>query len=117
MPKGRGEGLGLPEFLKRRALLPRVVDALDEAFQNRAAAGSLKKANPKAHRPVEVVFKLKQTDTAGPALGPSEHSPASDTRGAKPPKAVYVKKTRKELYEHKLELKPFNWFDQKKAKA
>ena len=35
----------------------------------------------------------------------------------KPPKAVYVKKNRQELYDHKLELKPFNWYDQRGAKA
>ena len=47
----------------------------------------------------------------------SEYSYVSETKVAKPPKAVYVKKNRKELYDHKLELKPMNWFDQKKARA
>ena len=79
--------------------------------------GSKKKADPKAKRPVEAVFKLKQTGEplAGPGIGPD--SPTSEAKAAKPPKAVYVKKTRDELYNHKLELKPFNWYDQKQAKA
>ena len=109
IPKGRGEGLGLPDFLKKRAAMPRVVDPMQEAFDCRLAAGSLKKPNPTAPRPVEEVFKLKQTGK-GPM---SEYSYASETKLTKPPKAVYVKKNRKELYDHKLELKPVGWYDQK----
>lgn len=40
----------------------------------------------------------------------SEISAASVKAAARPPKAVYNKKSRKELYDHKLELKPFNWY-------
>ena len=59
VPKGSGAGLGLPEFLQKRALMPKVEDPMADAFAMRLAAGSLKKADPKAPRPVEVVFKLK----------------------------------------------------------
>lgn len=113
VPKGRGEGLGLPEFLKKRAALPPVADPMNDAFALRMAAGSIRKADPHAPRPVEEVFKLKKV---GKGLE-SEVSEASRRMPPRPPKAVYVKKTRKELYDHKIELKPFNWFDQKKAKA
>ena len=113
IPKGRGSGLGLPEFLKKRALLPKVVDPMDEAFQSRAATGDPKKPNPNVPKPVETFFKLKQRGK-GPLDTESE---ASVVYARKPPKAVYVKKNRKELYDHKLELKPLNWYDQKGAKA
>jgi len=63
--------------------------------------------------PEEKPFKLRQVgrDIAGKA--PEE---PSEKIIKKPPKAVYVKRDRKELYEHKLEMKPFNWFDQKGAR-
>ena len=93
--------------------MPPVVDPMSDAFALRMAAGSIRKADPHAPRPVEEVFKLKKV---GKGLE-SEASEASMRMPPRPPKAVYVKKTRKELYDHKLELKPFNWFDQKKAKA
>ena len=97
----------MPDFLKKRALLPKVVDPMADAFASRLAAGSLKKGNPKAPKPVETFFKLKQT-----GKGPLDtESVASISVAAKPPRAVYVKKNRKELYDHKLELKPLNWFD------
>jgi len=113
VPKGRGEGLGLPEFLKKRAAMPRVVDPMGDAFAIRQNAGSIKKADPHAPRPVEHAFNLKKV---GKGLDDDE-SAVSQVEAARPPKAVYVKKSRKELYDHKLELKPFNWFDQKKAQA
>ena len=108
IPKGRGEGLGLPDFLKKRAMMPKVVDPMEEAFNSRAAAGSLRKPNPKAPKPIETFFKLKQVGK-GPMDTESENS--VPVAAKKPPKAVYVKKNRQELYDHKLELKPFNWYD------
>ena len=61
-----------------------------DAFASRQAAGSLKKANPKAPKPVETYFKLKQV-----GKGPHDtESVASVSVAAKPPKAVYVKKNR-----------------------
>jgi hypothetical protein len=32
IPVIKGPGLGLPEFLKKRAAMPKVVDPLDDAF-------------------------------------------------------------------------------------
>jgi hypothetical protein len=113
VPKGRGEGLGLPEFLKKRAAMPPVLDPMGDAFATRMAAGSIKKADPHAPRPVEHAFNLTKV---GKGLDDHE-SAASRVEAPRPPKAVYVKKSRKELYDHKLELKPFNWFDQQKAQA
>ena len=52
----------------------------------------------------------------GPLDDDSEASSVKQL-AAKPPKAVYVKKNRQELYDHKLELKPFNWYDKKTAQA
>ena len=113
IPVIKGPGLGLPEFLKKRAALPKVEDAMADAFAMRQAAGSLKKPNPKAPRPVEEFFKLKKMNK-GPLDAASE---ASSVAAARPPKAVYVKKNRQELYDHKIELKPFNWYDKKTAQA
>ena len=45
----------------------------------------------------------------GPLDTESEQSVKMEAK--RPPKAVYVKKTREELYDHKIELKPFNWYD------
>ena len=93
--------------------MPPVLDPMNDAFATRAAAGSIKKADPHAPRPVEHAFNLKKV-----GKGFDDHESAvSQVEAARPPKAVYVKKSRKELYDHKLELKPLNWFDQKKAQA
>lgn len=96
--------------------MPKVVDPLADGFKARLEAGSLVKANPKAKKPVEPeTFKLRQVGK-GPLSEPSEVSVVVQA-AQKPPKAVYVKKNRQELYNHKLELKPFNWFNKKTANA
>ena len=90
--------------------MPKVIDPLADGTKARLEAGSYLRANPKVPKPVEPeTFKLKQRGK-GPM---SEASEVSVVAAPRPPKAVYVKKNRNELYNHKLELKPFNWFDQK----
>lgn len=46
IPVIKGPGLGLPDFLKKRAAMPKVVDPMADAFKLRADAGDIKKANP-----------------------------------------------------------------------
>ena len=73
-----------------------------DAFAQRIKAGDVKKADPKANKTVEdVVFKLKQKD---------QETTEEVAKAVKPPKAVYVKRNRDELYKHTLNQKPFNWF-------
>jgi len=117
VPKGRGEGLGLPQFLKDRRQQQPIVDPMNDAFGLRLAAGSKKKGNPQATQPIVEVFKLKQAG-AGPPIESLQAEPSAQPElpVGKPPKAIYVKKDRKQLYGHKLEMKPFNWYDQKTAK-
>ena len=93
--------------------MPKIVDPMNDAFEMRKLAGDVKKANPKANVPVETVFRLQQRGNDIRGQAPSEPSEASYM---KPPKAVYVKRNRKELYDHKLELRPFNWDNKKDAK-
>ena len=102
IPQIKGPGLGLPDFLKKRAAMPKEVDPMADAFAQRTKAGDIKKADPKAKKPVEEVFKLKQTA--------ADSSPQRAPKAVKPPKAVYVKRNRDELYQHTLNQKPFNWF-------
>ena len=113
IPQIKGDGLGLPDFLKKRAAMPKVIDPMADAFALRQKTGNVMKANPNVNVPVEPIFRLQ---LRGPDIRGQTHSEPSEKAASRPPKAVYVKKNRKELYEHKLELKPFTWFDQKGAK-
>ena len=106
--------MNLPDFLKKRALQPKVIDPMEKALQLRAETGNLKRPNPLVKPQIEEVFKLKQTGTDVDGQEVNYHD--APHKLGKPPKAVYVKRNRQELYEHKLVQKPFNWFDQKTAK-
>jgi hypothetical protein len=73
--------------------MPKVEDPMENAFAQRIKAGDIKKADPKANIPVEEVFKLKQTNV-------KERDEVK--KAVKPPKAIYVKRNRDELYQHTL---------------
>lgn len=99
--------MDLPEFLRKRAKLPRVEDPLMNGVDQRIKAGSMLRPDPYAKRPAEPVFELKQKGKPPHAEPPS-----------KPPRAVHVpRETQKDLYGHRVELRPFNWYDQKDAAA
>jgi len=74
IPVIKGPGLGLPEFLKKRAAMPKVVDPMADAFNLRVAAGGNKKANPNVKVPVEETFILKQVGEDIRGKAPSEPS-------------------------------------------
>jgi len=58
VPKGRGATC-LPEFLQKRALLPRVEDPVEDNIELRLDNKNLLKPVPNAPRPVTAIFKLK----------------------------------------------------------
>ena len=63
----------MPDFLKKRAAMPPVEDPMNDAFAMRLAAGSIRKADPHAARPVEHAFNLKKV---GKGLDDHESAPS-----------------------------------------